>query len=488
MYTMQPPLYARVFVLTICFTVALTTYTVQLYQSLYSSSLNNVSLKSIEPYEIIPDFRWRKIPNEELQSILSDAEYESLPVSKTDLGTCNQSAISPMCCLGAISTGGGNLRHHGVCLNKVTQSKVFGNSQNYGVDYHRVFEVRQTGANATNETDMRSAATATDFVNNIKNNSRVMFLGDSTMNQMYDAFLCSFLRMQGNTATQRQMYKRKKRTYLYGASHRIEVNVTSASSLKTVKLIHHREYRFAKSGITIKEACYNIDTLIVNFGIHWNYVDDYISWMTHLSDLLVLHCSHADIIWSGSTPQHFLSKGGLYTKNNSEVSERVNELFGETASTQYDAIIIPRKFFSSGCAAIEPGENFNWRNDVLQETFAETGVEIVPASWGVSSNSIHERNSEKRQMFFIPNGLALRSRFDLHSIECTHYCVYPQTFASFFEGLYQGAVFYNSQDSPIVKNKSPVSPKMIAPDNLRRDDPNFQIENLNTSNIYKGNI
>ena len=426
-----------------------------------------------DPHKSKP-FRWKHFSSDDYLDYYTAVEWNSMRINATN-GHCDWNQLDPKCCLGSISTGGGNKIVKKACLAQPpTKNTSFSNSPNYGVNYQKAFEIETSDG-------YRTPWGMNEFIERLRGRTRVMFWGDSVMNQIFDAMICDFTRRQGNTVGKEYRFHRKKKKVKFGVGQRVELNLTSHRG-HTVQVFYHREYKFSVDGLTTKETCKGIDILVVNFGLHWNEPEKYRAAMLLLQSYLDQHCQGVQIIFSGTTAQHFMTPGGLFTKNDTVVEEYVRHHYGRENATQFHDETRKSKAFNSGCSPIvysDVKSQYNWRNHILLEVWSKRQV-IFP-SWG--GNQTPDCPTSPTSIYFVPMGETTLASWDMRAVECTHFCYSPLLFQPLFDAMALSVMRCNTQLSQLSPLRPLVAPKtqgMV----VNKTFPNFQIDDPLLFNTY----
>ena len=414
-------------------------------------------------------YQWVSLSNAELAELLSKEELASMPLNKSDNGTCDKRRIEKSCCLGSISQGGSTVHFPGMCYADIPiAAGIF--QQRYPVNYRRAFRV-QGQATLYDILDVintlvRDGGT---FPAGSRRNKTVVFLGDSLMHQVYEGILCEVGRLTGKPIVLTE-HRRKLVDWIVGSSSRF----VAVSPAFQVKLVLYREYRPAASGLTIKEACAEADVLVFNYGVHWRDLVEYEQDMKSIGGMLKENCKGVRLIFRGSTSQHFLTHDGMFSLMLSRVSKEINDTMGPDILNTFKK---KNDLFHTGCRP-QMNPPPQTRDEIARAMFIENGFELVDL--GAAYGSIDARDPRRQVIHFIPLEDITKGLYDMHHTECTHYCSSPLLWAPISHFMYKAI------GRPFTKVASSIH---TPPPWIRRGslDPTFQIKEFLSDNngVYK---
>lgn len=418
-------------------------------------------------------FEWNDIIDATL--FFTDTELESMNKS-----TCS---ASNACCVGAISVGGGNnWAPNEVCSPRQPNAS---SPQRYKVNYMRRFVVKGR--------DFLFGMA--DVVDILPNNSRIAFIGDSVSHQVFDGTLCDLARSGHVNITNYTGFTRHTKLWMYGSAVRFEVDLLLAQT-KTIKLIFHREYRFSKDQLTIKEICHNATVVVFNYGVHWNVLNDFQTDVVVLVAALKKHCLErgVKVIFRGTTSQHFLRNGGSFAfVDRRQVPEYLARVTQAVYPQRVADFVVNNEtsndLFDAGCERIvfsDFEKEYDWRNYVVLRALYDAGLVVLITPWGEPKSGCVKY--PRHTVFYIPFGEVTMSLYDQHATECTHYCGSPQFWAPVFDGIYLALRQADKRlcDTAVLPTQKRghdiVSP--VVPAVHMVDTPNYQIPEL-PGEIYK---
>ena len=380
------------------------------------------------------------VSTSEFEALVTKEELLSIPMNSDQPGICNTGKMAQACCLGTLSAGGGNRRFPMACYGGIKATKQI-YAQRFPIPYHRVFRLKGREVLFDMKDVMLAARDKT-----------VVFLGDSVMNQIFDGLLCGIQRRTG-AVLRIVTYERGRKRWYYGAGLRSVLKVDTTNTT----LVLHREFRFHPSGLTVKEACHGADILVVNFGLHWNNMQQYSKDMKTLAVFLKQHCSGTEIIYRGSTSQHFFSENGRFS-NDAVIEQQIKQRLGpEYAKNFTDG---GSKGFRTGC--VKPKKRpEQTRDDIAAASFRGSNMTVID----VSKHSIDELKalreaSEFPTISFIPLGKITQNLYEFHYRECTHFCSTPLLWQPIAHYLYKAIGTEYKKNCSQLFNPKPWKVKM----------------------------
>jgi len=421
-------------------------------------------------------FTWKRMNNDETQLFFTSGEIASMTTSK-QVASCDRSIISGRCCIGAMSSGGEQVWRPGKsCVNDNISD--FSRSL-----FSRYF--RPTLPDGKTREFLFNPVDILAMLENTKNTT-ISFIGDSVSHQMFDSFICAIMRIEGATTVSGTGFSRKKKRWKVGTAVRYETSVMFNET--NYNFVFHREFTFSKDGRTIQEICStDSDILVINYGLHWNTHELYFEDMKFLMAFIKQHCLSRGIqvIFRGTTSQHFKTFGGSYATSNKKNSKDEYEKFilNSTGFNISQSTCTKMRFRDSR----QMKSLFSWRDRLLVESAQSSNLTVYETPWGKSATGCMDTKLSS-SLFFIPFGALTASLDTMHKSECTHYCYTPELWAPVWDAIYL-AVRQRSKDLCHIDLPSkPQHPRKLQNPRLPkikiRNTPRFQIPGLANSTIY----
>ena len=195
-----------------------------------------------------------------------------------------------------------------------------------------------------------------------------------------------------------------------------------------------------------------------------------------LAMFLKEHCSGTEIIYRGSTSQHFFSENGRYMKH--AVFQQIKKRLGPGYAKNF--IEGGSKSFRTGCVKPKtyPEET---RDDIAASSFRDLNMTVID----VSKHSMDEIKALRAgsgfpTMSFIPFGKITQDLYDFHNMECTHFCSTPLLWQPIVHYLYKAIGTEYKKNRSQLFNPKPWKVKMAK-------GGDFQLPELamKNSSIYK---